>query len=65
MPTRGPTSIFSGSGPSNSSKPPVHTIKLYQRYIMFNFELERNAGEKDLPGVKRGWFDHSVEIPSA
>jgi len=38
IPTRGPTNMFSGSGPSKSSKPPAsHTLLSFQTFVNFTF----------------------------
>lgn len=67
MPTRGPTKIFSGSGPSKISKPPGRNQSIHLRPHSLNQISRINRGilAKNLPEVKRGWLDHSVERPSA
>lgn len=62
IPTRGPTSMFSGSGPSKSSRPPKHP---QSHKIIYDFLLQQLMLTINIPGAKRGWLDHSVEMPNA
>lgn len=68
IPTRGPTNMFSGSGPSKSSTPPALYIffPIEKTLIsIFQFHIWNTQIIENLPGVYSGWLDHSVERPSA